>query len=620
MNKKEKHKDKLVLKTDKRYTMIDYLLIPFKACPIIMSIIGLNRIITAFIPSITVLVTAKFVDGSIAIFNGEAEYNSIFFPILCFVLINIYTNMNLAFIYNFMNVRYDMAIFHYVTTDLTNKRGRLEYKHIEDNETWNLVSRTCDEALFYISQGMNNVFNIIDVAIRVGSIVLILMTQVWWIGLIVIAVMLPMLPVAKKSGKQIYNAKKSIRKHIRRYQYLDSLIMGRENVEERSLFGYTDYINEKWNEQYEVARKTELKAEINRNIKMKVTGLITMLVSTVIVVILLVITLKDMMSIGMFIALSTATFNLISLMARRIAVVTRKYAMQKAFLEDLTLFMGLTEKSGALDEPNNIDNLKFESAEFVNVSFKYPGTENYILKDFNLKIEKNYHYAFVGVNGAGKTTITKILTGMYDNYSGEIYLNGINLRKHSMAQLKSIFSVVFQDYARYQIKVKDNIKLGNVLMMENNDDSEKINKIIEQLELGDLVNNLPNGLDTYLGKVKEGSVDISGGQWQRLAVARALYSNASIRILDEPTAALDPIAESNIYKMFGKISEGLTTIFITHRLGAAKLADKIVVLSEGKVAELGNHDSLISQNGIYASMYNSQKSWYEQEAGEAINE
>ena len=213
----------------------------------------------------------------------------------------------------------------------------------------------------------------------------------------------------------------------------------------------------------------------------------------------------------------------------------------------------------------------------------------------------------MGVNGAGKTTLTKLLTGLYDNYEGEILLDGRELRTFRQADLKALFSVVYQDFARYQISLDDNIALGNVLRK----DPAKIKEAAEAMGLGQTIAELPRGMETPLGKIKEQGVDLSGGQWQRLAIARALYNPAAVQILDEPTAALDPVAESGIYEMFGKISAGKSTIFITHRLGAARLADEIIVVDGGKVAEKGNHEELLSQKGIYASMYEAQRSWYQ---------
>lgn len=219
------------------------------------------------------------------------------------------------------------------------------------------------------------------------------------------------------------------------------------------------------------------------------------------------------------------------------------------------------------------------------------------------------HYAFVGVNAAGKTTITKLLTGLYDNYEGEILINGISLREFSQARLKGLFSVVYQDYSKYYISLYENILLGNVLMT-NEESKNQVDRIAASVGLDEVVEALPQGYDTNLGKVRENGTDLSGGEWQRIAIARALFSPAPIRILDEPTAALDPVAESGIYEMFGKISTGITTIFITHRLGAARLADQIIVMDNGQVVESGDHDFLIAKGGMYSKMFESQRSWY----------
>ena len=225
-------------------------------------------------------------------------------------------------------------------------------------------------------------------------------------------------------------------------------------------------------------------------------------------------------------------------------------------------------------------------------------------------MKKNLHYAFVGINGAGKTTLTKLLTGMYDNYEGEIRINGRNIRDYELSELKALFAVVYQDFAKYSITIRDNIALGDV----NHLDEERIGRAVSLAGLKDTIHMLPQGMDTYLGKIKEGGVDLSGGEWQRLAIARALYNPAEVRILDEPTAALDPVAESNIYEMFGQISRGISTIFITHRLGAAKLADNIIVINDGAVAEQGKHEELMKMGGSYAEMFESQRSWYQCEA------
>jgi len=174
--------------------------------------------------------------------------------------------------------------------------------------------------------------------------------------------------------------------------------------------------------------------------------------------------------------------------------------------------------------------------------------------------------------------------------------------------LKGAISCVFQDYAKYQIRLRDNILMGSRDAGES--ENARLGRAIGAVKLEELVDELPNGLDTPLGKIEEDGQDVSGGQWQRIALARSVASGASLRILDEPTAALDPISESKVYSQFGSISRGSTTIFISHRLGSTSLADIIFVIDDGHIKESGSHRELMDKNGLYAEMYDSQRSWY----------
>jgi ATP-binding cassette subfamily B protein len=212
----------------------------------------------------------------------------------------------------------------------------------------------------------------------------------------------------------------------------------------------------------------------------------------------------------------------------------------------------------------------------------------------------------VGVNGAGKTTITKLLTRLYDDYEGEILLNAKPLREWPMADVKACFCALFQDFARYDITVAENVMMGKI----NGATGAEVDNALELAGFDVNAAELKDGKDTLLGKTHEKGIDLSGGQWQSLAFARAIVSPAPIKILDEPTASLDPVAESRMYEQFERISRGYTTIFISHRLASAKMADEIFVLENGAVSERGNHDELMARNGLYTEMFESQRSWY----------
>ncbi len=595
-----------LIESGRTYGFGDFVRIPLMVCPLHTIVKIANRILAALMPSLQVLATASFVDTALEIFAGRAGRGEIYPPLLWLILIVAYNNLS-GTLMNFVNLKLEMRLTLKYRSAMAHKRAALEYRYIEDNDAWELIRRTCEDPVGKISGGFDNIMGAAEILLRVGSLLAILMAQVWWAGLAIVAISAPLFVLALKSGKEIYEENKEAMRFTRRADYLRSVLQGRESVEERTLFGYSDAVGQEWNEKYEAARRINLKVNAKYFIRIKGSSLITVAISLLIVCVLLFPLRSGAVSVGMFMGLVTATLSLIQMMSWNLSDIMKNIAVNLEYLKDLTRFCALSETRDALTPPDPRKEAVFEGLEFRHVSFKYPGTEQEILKDFNLKIEKGRHYAFVGVNGAGKTTVTRLLTGLYDNYAGEILINGRELRSFSQGEIKALFSVVCQDFARYQISLEENIALGNVLER----DEEKILQAAEQIGLGEVIEKLPQGMKTPLGKVREKGVDLSGGQWQRVAIARALYNPAAVRILDEPTAALDPVAESNIYEMFGEVSAGKTTIFITHRLGAARLADEIIVLDGGVAAEQGSHQELISRGGIYARMFEAQRSWYQ---------
>jgi len=247
--------------------------------------------------------------------------------------------------------------------------------------------------------------------------------------------------------------------------------------------------------------------------------------------------------------------------------------------------------------------------EIKHLSFCYPGSNKSTVEDINLTINQGEMLVLVGENGAGKTTLGKLLGRLYDPTSGTIAWNGKDLRSYSLAYVRSRIAVVMQDYARFPSTVRENVGFGDLLSLS---DDTAINEAISEAGISAKVNSLAAGLETPLGKQLEDGIDLSGGQWQRIAIARALMrlSTAEVLIFDEPTAALDPKTEHEIYSIFRQIAAGKTTIVISHRLGLAKIADRIAVMENGKIAEIGTHDELIASNGIYCSMFTRQASSY----------
>lgn len=591
---------------NRNFSLIDYLTVTFKISPAMVILRILDKLIHAFMPTVQMLATAAFVDTAIAIFNGQAVVGDIYPALIILGAIAFYAHSGktfMTYVVDWHNIQFSKVI----EPAVLNKRARLEYRHIEDNDSWELINRVSRRPAHDFSLGLDLVVRMADMVLRVGLIMYVLATQVWWAALVITLFSAPLFWASIKAGRVNYQANVEARKHTRRADYLHQVLASRENVEERALYGYTEEVNKRWYSQYESARKMENAAEKYRQVRTGLSAGITVLICTAIAGVLVIPLARGTISIGMFIGMFNAAYSLVQTMSWELAYLTGELTYKREFLKDLTAFFKLSETPGALDAPD--DAVREEPAraiEFRNVSFRYPGTERYILKNLSLRLEPHRHYAFVGVNGAGKTTVTKLLTGLYDNYEGDIFYGETNLRQMTQAQLKGLFSVVYQDFARYFISMEENIALGNV----NHADERRMREVVNLVGLDAAAAELPRGLKTDLGKIRPDGTDISGGQWQRVALARALMSTAPIRILDEPTAALDPVAESRIYEMFGDISRGHSTVFITHRLGAARLADEILVIDEGCVAQQGNHDELMAQGGLYARMFEAQRSWY----------
>lgn len=249
--------------------------------------------------------------------------------------------------------------------------------------------------------------------------------------------------------------------------------------------------------------------------------------------------------------------------------------------------------------------------EFKDVEFTYPGSEVKVLKGVNLKIEAGEHLSIVGLNGAGKTTFVKLLCRLYDPTSGVILMDGIDIREYDYDAYMQEFAPVFQDFKLFAFTMEENITLEN--NAKNEERRAEVLEVIEKVGLKDKIDSLEQGLDTYVFKhYDESGIEPSGGEQQKLAIGRALYKKSPVIILDEPTAALDPVAEYEIYRKFEELVGGKTAVYISHRLSSCRFCDKIAVFADGVVSEYGNHESLVNkENGIYAGMFAAQAQYYQ---------
>ncbi len=275
------------------------------------------------------------------------------------------------------------------------------------------------------------------------------------------------------------------------------------------------------------------------------------------------------------------------------------------FLDNIHQLLELPDKKyhGTLPVEKREDN-EYD-IQFKNVSFKYPGTEEYVLKDISLELTIGERLAVVGMNGAGKTTFIKLLSRLYDPTEGEILLNGIDIKKYDYDEYMSLFSVVFQDFKMFAFEVSQNISASKCV------DENKVLDSIEKSGLNERISRLDKGIHTYVYKnFDDNGVDFSGGELQKMAIARALYKDAPIVILDEPTASLDPISEFEIYSKFDSLVGNKTAIYISHRLSSCRFCHDIAVFHEGKIIQRGSHEELVDTNGKYKELWKAQAQYY----------
>ena len=317
--------------------------------------------------------------------------------------------------------------------------------------------------------------------------------------------------------------------------------------------------------------------------------------------------LQGTLSIGQFTLVFQQSFTL-ALSAESILSFYSSIAARNKYLDKYFDFLSTKKVINSPTNPKSLPDSPIPPLiEFKNVSFKYPATERYILKDFNLTISSGEKVALVGENGAGKTTLIKLLLRFYDATEGEVLINGVNIKDLDLSAWHKLVGALFQDFIKYQFTFKENIYFGDLTKKHT---EYLLKEAIEKSGADKYLETLPGSYNQVVGKMFDGGIDLSGGQWQKLALARAFFRNAPILVLDEPTSAIDAKAEFEIFQKVQSLQKDKTVIIISHRFSTVRNADRILVLESGKVIEQGNHSYLMKKNGLYAELFNIQAQGY----------
>ncbi|RSJ09288.1 ABC transporter ATP-binding protein [Streptococcus intermedius] len=559
-------------------------------------------LINGILPSLEILIIARLIDSVMQYISNTMTLNHVlinFFLLACTLVLK----RLLPSVQDYVKWSFENKARTHYKLPLVKTISQLPLKYFENETTQSLFYRLLKDAESQVTNQYFNVLQLFQLILQVGGVLLIILRQAWWAALLILVLALVLFKLSIISGQANYQAKKDTATEERKSTYFEDVNLSREFVFERKIFGYTDEIISKFFKSYETVRRQRNKVHLDWFFKMKISGILVLILSALISGILAFPVLDGKMSIGLYISLVNAISSLVQVISWQLTATMDQLAQDLEYMKELHTVESLTECQEQKATPA-VTIPPFESLAFKQVTFRYPDTETDILNNLTFTIKKGKHYSFVGKNGSGKTTITKLMTGLYDDYEGEILYNGISYRQFSPEQRQAIFAVVFQDFARYPTSVENNVYFGKTY------DSNHFQEILSLLKLNDFVDSLPQGLKTEVSKLNEDGVDLSGGQWQKLAIARSIALNRQVQILDEPTSALDPLIENEMYEQFDKLNKGHTTIFISHRLGSTKLADIIYVIDSGRVIEAGSHDELIALDGLYHKMFTEQRGWY----------
>jgi len=392
----------------------------------------------------------------------------------------------------------------------------------------------------------------------------------------------------------------------RQLDYLRVLGGSKEAAKELKLFGLKDFL---------VGRFTGLSDQIYKEDvdlarrKLRVGSLLSVISTSGYYgayVLVILRTLSGGITIGAFYLLVSA-IQQASSNIQQIFSTLSGIADQALFLTDLLAFFEMQptirSQPNALPMPRPIS----QGFEFRKVGFRYPGSSRLVLRDFNFSLRPGERVAMVGENGEGKTTVVKLMTRLYDPVEGQILLDGVDLREYKLEDLYREIGVIFQDFMRYEMLARENIGVGQIDLVEN----RRLVETAAQKSMADaVISRLPGGYEQMLGRRFEGGVDLSGGEWQKVALARAYLRDAQVLILDEPTAALDARSEFAVFERFAELTAGKMALFISHRFSTVRMADRIVVLENGSIAEEGSHLELASLGGRYAEMFEMQAASY----------
>lgn len=559
----------------------------------------LNSVLTAIIVPVNTVLLQRIVND-ILILLQENRFHFILNTHLAIFIAGVFSEVLLTGLDRYVEIRFDMQITDRLEKEIVRKYRKLDYSCYEDPQTYDSISRISQnpgEKIRMIFWKLCEMVRII--ILLIGYLLIFQQASPLLVGIFLLFLP-PMLYENYKAGCLWYDLYSRQTADERKIAYYERLLTGKTSLAELKIYQATDYIEKLWKKQSSKLRKEkeETLIRVEKTLLRKSTFAALWYLCSGGVLLYGVITGR--ISVSMFLVLFQTILNIVDTVNGLLETFGNfsREIQEMSYLHSFFALKNIPERKGCIDRP--VRRIRFE-----HVCFSYPNAGTETLHDISFELDLSKSTAIVGENGSGKTTIIKLLCGLYQPTSGRILFDEYDIRNLNNGEIGKAIKVVFQDFFQYELTIRENIGFGNLARISHDLELQEVLDAVHLEELKKL------GLDTSLGKLEHEGIDLSRGQWQRLAVGRIFLNDTGYAVLDEPTASVDPVSEYNMYQLFYLLLRSRGSLMISHRLASAKMADHILVLKNGTIAEQGNHTELMKNQELYHELFCRQAEWYQ---------
>ena len=573
-------------------------------------LMGILSILQGFMPALSIEIT-RLVVASVESGIRIHSINPIWFPVGLQLGVVLLTSL-LGTLGNIVQQLLQEKVSNKIQLLVLEKSNTLDLSFFEDPAFYDKLRQATDQSTYQPVSMISQTFDLFRTMVTLFSVIAILLQLEWWLAIIALIIPIPAFISSAKYGWRGYQMMRRQSPERRKMSYIQTLMTTDTYNKEIKLFTLGDYFISQFrrfaNKFYEESKAVLLKRYLMNFVWTGLTGA----ANTGIYLYVAIRAVTGALGISGLIAYTQAAVQAGQSFQNLLNDISSTYE-NNLYINTLFDFLTYAPKIISPAKPEPVlpnANVKGLDIEFRDVSFTYPGKDpltQYALKHVSFKIEAGESIALVGRNGAGKTTMVKLLTRLYDPDDGEILIGGRNIKEYDLQELRGQVGVIFQDYVTYFMSARENIGVGRIAQVEN---SELVASAARKSGANAVIEKLPEQYDTMLGKWFDKGTQLSGGEWQKVALARAFMRDARILILDEPTSSLDAQAESEVFSHFRALTDGKTAIFISHRFSTVRLADRIFVLENGTILENGSHEELMELDGRYAELFNLQAEAY----------